>query len=43
LGLALVKSLSESHGGGFAIESVMGRGTVVSVDFPVHQAARAIA
>ena len=43
LGLALVKSLSESHGGGVIIESVQGRGTTVSVYFPAHQAARATA
>ncbi len=35
LGLALVKSLTESHGGAFAIESAEGKGTTVTVDFPL--------
>jgi two-component system cell cycle sensor histidine kinase PleC len=43
LGLALVKSLTESHGGTFAIESIEGKGTTVSVDFPLTQKARAAA
>ncbi|MGZ5930127.1 MAG: PAS domain-containing sensor histidine kinase [Rhizomicrobium sp.] len=43
LGLALIKSLSESHGGGVTIESVVGQGTVVSVDFAAGPAARAAA
>ncbi|MEP6830415.1 MAG: PAS domain-containing sensor histidine kinase [Rhizomicrobium sp.] len=43
LGLALIKALSESHGGGVTIESVEGYGTTVSVDFAVRPAARAAA
>ena len=43
LGLALIKSLSESHGGGVTIESVVGQGTMVSVDFAAGPAARAAA
>ena len=43
LGLALIKALSESHGGGATIESAEGDGTTVSVDFAVRPAARAAA
>jgi PAS domain S-box-containing protein len=43
LGLALIKALSESHGGGATIESVEGDGTTVSVDFAARPAARAAA
>ncbi|WP_135213178.1 ATP-binding protein [Vitreimonas flagellata] len=34
LGLALAKSLTEMHGGKLAIQSEIGRGTIVSVSFP---------
>ncbi len=43
LGLALIKALSESHGGGATIESVEGDGTTVSVDFAARPVARAAA
>ncbi len=43
LGLALIKALSESHGGGVIIESVEGYGTTVSVDLAARPAARAAA
>ncbi|MEO7054021.1 MAG: ATP-binding protein [Rhizomicrobium sp.] len=43
LGLALIKALSESHGGGATIESVEGYGTTVSVDFAARPAERAAA
>jgi signal transduction histidine kinase len=35
LGLALVKALVEKHGGIFAMESELGLGTTVTVDFPL--------
>ncbi len=35
LGLALTKSFAEMHGGRFAIESVLGEGTTVSIYLPV--------
>lgn len=35
LGLALVKALVEKHGGDFVIESELGLGTTVTVDFPL--------
>ncbi len=35
LGLALVRSLAELHGGSIAIESDVGRGTSVNVDLPL--------
>ncbi len=38
LGLALTKSLIELHGGELKMESEPGRGTVVSVDLPIHRA-----
>ena len=34
LGLATVKSIMEQHGGGVTIESVVGRGTIVSLMLP---------
>jgi PAS domain S-box-containing protein len=43
LGLALIKALSESHGGGATIESTEGYGTTVSVDFASTPKARAAA
>jgi PAS domain S-box-containing protein len=43
LGLALIKALSESHGGGATIESIEGEGTTVSVDFATRPAERAAA
>ena len=43
LGLALIKALSESHGGGATLESIEGEGTTVSVDFAVRPTARAAA
>jgi PAS domain S-box-containing protein len=43
LGLALIKALSESHGGGATIESTEGHGTTVSVDFTSTPKARAAA
>ena len=36
LGLALVRSLAELHGGRIEIESELGQGTSVSVDIPVE-------
>jgi two-component system, sensor histidine kinase ChiS len=36
LGLPIVKSLVELHGGGLSLESEKGRGTVVRLDFPPH-------
>ena len=43
LGLALIKALSESHGGGATIESMEGFGTTVSVDFASNPPQRAAA
>ncbi|HEY1771312.1 MAG TPA: heavy metal sensor histidine kinase [Chthoniobacterales bacterium] len=40
LGLALVKSIVELHGGSVAIESAPGRGTTVTLRFPSAPAAR---
>ncbi|MBT4890611.1 MAG: PAS domain-containing sensor histidine kinase [Rhodospirillales bacterium] len=37
LGLSIVKSLVESHGGSLKIESTVDVGTTVSVDFPVQK------
>jgi signal transduction histidine kinase len=39
LGLALVRSLAELHGGTLKIESVEGRGTTVTVAIPIEQSA----
>jgi len=39
LGLALVRALTELHGGSLRIESAEGRGTTVSVEVPVGEAA----
>ena len=40
LGLALVRSFVELHGGTVRIDSEVGRGTTVSCSFPIDQAAR---
>ena len=40
LGLALVKALVEKHGGKFLMESELGKGTTVTVDFPAATRAR---
>jgi PAS domain S-box-containing protein len=37
LGLALVKALVEKHGGRFVMESQLGMGTAVTVDFPLER------
>jgi signal transduction histidine kinase len=39
LGLPLVKSFVELHGGRVRVDSVIGKGTTVTCDFPVDQAA----
>src|ERR1700761_7390418 len=39
LGLPLVKSFVELHGGRVRVDSIIGRGTTVTCDFPVDQAA----
>jgi signal transduction histidine kinase len=39
LGLSIVRSLMELHGGSVAIDSAPGKGTVVSCVFPIHAAA----
>jgi signal transduction histidine kinase len=39
LGLPLVKSFVELHGGRVRVDSVIGRGTTVTCDFPIDQAA----
>jgi signal transduction histidine kinase len=40
LGLSLVRSFVELHGGSVSLESAMGRGTTVTCVFPIEQAAR---
>ncbi len=40
LGLPLVKSFVELHGGKVRVDSTVGRGTTVTCDFPVDQAAQ---
>ncbi|HEY5166321.1 MAG TPA: PAS-domain containing protein [Pseudolabrys sp.] len=40
LGLSLVRSFVELHGGSVTIESAVGRGTTVTCEFPVAQAAK---
>jgi PAS domain S-box-containing protein len=42
LGLALVKALVEKHGGKLVMESCLGAGTTVVVDFPLAAKARSI-
>ena len=37
LGLALSRKIAEEHGGAIAVESVVGEGTTVSMNFPIHQ------
>ena len=39
LGLSLVRSFVELHGGHVRVDSVVGRGTTVTCDFPLDQAA----
>jgi signal transduction histidine kinase len=39
LGLPLVKSFVELHGGRVRVDSILGRGTTVTCDFPVERAA----
>jgi signal transduction histidine kinase len=39
LGLSLVRSFVELHGGKVRVDSTVGRGTAVTCDFPVDQAA----
>ncbi|PZR71132.1 MAG: two-component sensor histidine kinase [Chthoniobacterales bacterium] len=41
LGLALVKSITELHGGSATIESTVGTGTIVTITFPDDPGARA--
>ncbi len=40
LGLPLAKSLMELHGGELAIDSILGKGTVVTIRFPVERTVR---
>ena len=40
LGLPLVKSFVELHGGSVRVDSIVGRGTTVTCDFPIDQAAQ---
>jgi signal transduction histidine kinase len=37
--LPLVKSFVELHGGRVRVDSIVGRGTTVTCDFPIDQAA----
>ncbi len=43
LGLALIHGLVAKHGGMLRIDSALGEGTVVTIDFPVVQEAREVA
>ena len=38
LGLSLVRSFVELHGGKVRVDSVVGKGTSVTCDFPIDQA-----
>ena len=40
LGLSLVRSFVELHGGSVTIDSTLGRGTTVTCVFPLEQAAK---
>jgi signal transduction histidine kinase len=40
LGLSLVRSFVELHGGSVIIESTIGQGTTVICEFPIEQAAK---
>jgi signal transduction histidine kinase len=40
LGLSLVRSFVELHGGTVTIDSVLGQGTTVICVFPIHQAGK---
>jgi signal transduction histidine kinase len=40
LGLSLVRSFVELHGGKVHVDSIVGRGTTVTCDFPIDQAAQ---
>jgi len=40
LGLSIVRSFVELHGGTISIDSLVGHGTAVSVAFPIEQAAK---
>jgi signal transduction histidine kinase len=40
LGLSLVRSFVELHGGKVRVDSIVGRGTTVTCDFPIDQAAQ---
>ena len=40
LGLSLVRSFVELHGGKVRVDSIVGRGTIVTCDFPIDQAAQ---
>ena len=40
LGLSLVRSFVELHGGSVTIESIVGQGTTVTCEFPIEQAAK---
>jgi signal transduction histidine kinase len=42
LGLSLVRSFVELHGGQVTVDSVVGRGTTVTCIFPAEQAARPV-
>jgi signal transduction histidine kinase len=41
LGLSLVRSFVELHGGSVTLDSAVGRGTTVTCSFPIEQAAKA--